>query len=104
MESIQLFDCGNVTNMNSIFDSFYSYNSLTHLGGFKDLKITIISGFLEKCPNLTVESLMNVINNVYDLTANGLSGQSLRFGSTNLNKLSEEQIAIATSKGWTLTA
>ena len=68
------------------------------------MKVSVTSGFLNLCPNLTVDSLMNVINNVYDLTANGLSGQSLKFGQTNLDKLTPEQIAVATAKGWTLTA
>ena len=54
-------------------------------------------------PNATVESLMNVINNLYDLTANGLSGKTVKFGTTNLNKLTDEQKAVAVNKGWTLT-
>ena len=41
---------------------------------------------------------MNVINNLATV-----SGQTLNFGSTNLNKLTAEQIAVATAKGWTLT-
>ena len=103
LKSIPLLDCGKVTGMATLF-GYSNVNSLTDLGGFKNLKISITAYFLDKAPNLTVESLMNVINNVYDLTANGLSGQSLKFGSTNLNKLTDEQIAVATAKGWTLTA
>ena len=103
LQSIPLLDCGNVTDMSYYF-GYSNINTLTDLGGFKDLKISATSYFLDKAPNLTIESLMNVINNVYDLTANGLSGQSLKFGSTNLNKLTAEQVAVATAKGWTLTA
>ena len=102
LQSIPQLDCGNVTSMNT-FLGYSNINTLTDLGGFKDLKISI-SNFLDKAPNLTVESLMNVINNVYDLTANGLSGKSMKFGQTNLDKLTPEQIAVATAKGWTLTA
>lgn len=103
LQSLPLFDCGEVTDM---YDFFYfdDMNNLTYLGGFKDLKVSPGYYFLNKAPKLTTESLMNVINNVYDLTANGLSGQSLKFGQTNLNKLTPEQIAVATAKGWTLTA
>ena len=104
LKSIPLLDCGNVTNMNEFFGWYLDINTLTDLGGFKDLKISITSKFLDKTPNLTIESLMNVINYLYDLTANGLSGQTLKFGQTNLDKLTEEQIAVATAKGWTLTA
>ena len=103
LTTIPMLNCSNVTNM-SYFFGYLNINTLTYLGGFKDLKISVTSDFLNLCPNLTVESLMNVIINIYDLTANGLSGKSLKFGSTNLNKLSEEQIAVATAKGWTLTA
>lgn len=102
LQSIPLLECGNITSMSTIF-GYSNINSLTYLGGFKNLKISITSYFLDKAPKLTTESLMNVINNLYDLTANGLSGKTLKFGSTNLNKLTEEQIAVATIKGWTLT-
>ena len=103
LQSLPLLDCGNITSMN-VFWGYGDIYTLTNIGGFKDLKISITSYFLDKTPNLTTDSLMNVINNLYDLTANGLSGQSLKFGSTNLNKLTEEQIAVATNKGWTLIA
>lgn len=72
--------------------------NLTDLGGFVGLKVSITSNFLENVPNATVESLMNVINKLATV-----SGKTLSFGSENLAKLTPEQIAIATSKGWTLT-
>jgi hypothetical protein len=60
--------------------------------------------------NLSYDSLMSVINNLYDLNltydvANGgtLYRQSLVLGSTNLAKLTAEEIAIATNKGWNVT-
>lgn len=102
LQTLPLLECGNVKNMSSFL--YGTFNQLTELGGFKDLKISVTHSFLNYCPNLTVESLMNVINNVYDLTANGLSGKSLKFGQTNLDKLTPEQIAVATAKGWTLIA
>lgn len=71
--------------------------NLTDLGGFVGLKVSINSGFLENVPNATIESLMNVINKLAKV-----SGKTLSFGSTNLAKLTPEQIAVATNKGWTL--
>ena len=97
LTSISLLDTSKVTNMDYFF-GYYSIYTLTDLGGFKNLSISITSGFLERCPNLTVESLMNVINNLATV-----SGKTLSFGSDNLNKLTAEQIAVATNKGWTLT-
>ena len=102
LTSIPLLDCSSVTSTSTPF-AYGSLDKLTDLGGFKDLKVSWSSGFLERVPNATVESLMNVINNLYDLTANGLSGQTLKFGTTNLNKLTDEQKAVAINKGWTLT-
>ena len=102
LTSIPLLDCSSITNTSAPF-GYMRLDKLTDLGGFKDLKVSWSSNFLERVPNATVESLMNVINNLYDLTANGLSGKTLKFGTTNLNKLTADQIAVATNKGWTLT-
>ena len=59
--------------------------------------------------NLTHDSLMNIINGLYDLNltynvANGgtLYTQKLTLGATNIAKLTAEEIAIATNKGWTV--
>ena len=48
--------------------------------------------------NLTVTSLMSIINNLSTITETHI----LTIGSTNLAKLTDEQIAIATNKGWTV--
>lgn len=71
---------------------------------------------LSSSPLLTHESLMSVINNLYDLNltygvydeeGNDLGGtlyrQSLVLGTTNLAKLTDEEIAIATNKGWNVS-
>ena len=94
--SIPLLDTSKVTDMSGILSVC---TSLTYLGGFKNLHISVTSGFIEDCADLTVESLMNVINNL----ASGVYNLKLKFGSFNLKKLTAEQKAIATNKGWTLT-
>ena len=94
--SIPLLDTTKVTDMSNILRGC---EALTYLGGFKNLHISVNSGFIENSINLTVESLMNIINNL-------AAGHYLYlcFGSINLDKLTAEQKAIATNKGWTLTA
>lgn len=57
---------------------------------------------LSHCPNLTHDSLMSAINNLYDLTTINREC-NLILGSTNLEKLTAEEIAIATNKGWTVS-
>ena len=70
-------------------------SSLTNLGGFGAIKQSFS---LSNSPKLTVESMMNVINQAATIDAG-----TMNFGSTNLNKLTDAQKAVATSKGWTLS-
>ena len=105
-----------VTNI----DGVLSYtSSLTNVGGFINLGMaydtskeanysnyTLQLGRLymdSYSKNLTHESLMNIINNLYDIKTKGCNAQKLILGSTNINKLTSEEIAIATEKGWTVS-
>lgn len=72
-------------------------SELTDLKGFINLAVNLD---LSSSRKLTAESLMNVINEAKDLSETGTA--TLTLGTTNIVKLTEEQIAIATSKGWTL--
>lgn len=103
--------CANFTNM------FANCPKLTNFGGLKDAG----KAFTQASANyskysisfyefpLTHESLMNIINNLYDLkvaySASGstLYTQRLMLGSTNIAKLTSTEIAIATDKGWTVS-
>jgi hypothetical protein len=48
----------------------------------------------------TIETLVAMLEALKDLT--GQTAKTLTIGRTNLAKLTEEQIAIATNKNWTL--
>lgn len=91
--SVGKLDFSNVT---SALQMFQTDNKLTTLGGFTGLKVYFD---LSNCPLLTKESILNVINEAADVTA---SPKSLYLGETNLAKLTDEEKAIATNKGWTL--
>lgn len=115
--SLPEFDFGSVTSFSAPF-GYSKLTKLTDIGGFKNLKCSVTSYFLDYLPNLTVDSLMNVINGLWDWTDypdgkapinNGTiknfgKTHTLKIGQTNLDKLTAEQIAVATAKGWTLTA
>ena len=73
--------------------------SITTIGGFGAIKESIE---LNQCTLLTVDSMMNIINQADDLNSLGITGKTMNFGSENLAKLSDEQKSVATSKGWTL--
>lgn len=92
-----------MTNLKSFKNLGKAYTSKTQ--NYSNYKLD-----LSKSTKLTHESLIDVINNLYDLNltynvANGgtLYRQSLVLGSTNLAKLTEDEIAIATNKGWNVS-
>lgn len=92
--AINLTSCGS-----SIFTGYFFGGTSNH--NFKNLTCYgILSNNLDLSgyPNLTTNSLTNVLN---CLSSNG-DGLTLKLGSTNMAKLTEQQIASATAKGWTL--
>lgn len=120
--TVTTIDLGGVyaPKMDALRDSFTGDTNLTDLiflneygKGFTKIKQNNYSNAcfsLADCNKLTYESLMDVINKLYDLNltydvANGgtLYTQKLTLGSTNLAKLTAEEIAIATNKGWTVS-
>lgn len=103
--SIPLLDFGNITNINN-FNGSSNKTYVTDLGGFKNLKIDWNDNYgLNKFPNLTYESVMNVINNLYDFRANGdtTTTRTIQFNANSKALLSESDIAIATAKGWIIS-
>ena len=112
---IPLLDFRSVTSTASD-GGILGYSSGTRLievGGFKDFGKAFSTSSsandnnyklnISKAVNLTHESLMNIINNLYDIKTLGVQTQQLQLGSTNLAKLTAEEIAIATNKGWTVS-
>lgn len=97
------WDMGKITNLSY---SFYGCSSLADLKFGYNCKGSYSFGFSESTL-LTVDSLMSIINGLYDFAGNGETPTSsqgrITFGTTNLAKLTDEQKAIATDKGWTLS-
>ena len=91
LASFPALDLSNGTNFWYAWDNC---SALTTLGGFGAIKADID---LSYSPKLTVDSLMNVITQAATVT-----GKTMTLGSTNLAKLTDEQKAVATNKGWTL--
>ena len=100
----------NASKVINVKNMFGNCNNLTNLGGLENLgqaydttKSANYSSYtldLSTCKKLTHDSLMNVINNLYDIKTKGCNPQSLVLGSTNISKLSAEEIQIATDKGF----
>lgn len=103
----------NASKVTRVENMLYGCRLLINLGGFENLgmaydtsKSANYSNYtlnLRISNDLTHESLMNVINNLYDIKTKGCNAQQLILGTTNINKLTSEEIAIATNKGWTVS-
>lgn len=78
-------------NYGKAFNKNYSENYIYY-------KFSVQSG-----KALTHESLISIINGLYDIKTAGVKPQQLILGSTNLTKLTSEEIAIATNKGWNVS-
>lgn len=111
LNTIPELDASRMNNINSAFDNctyLKNFGGLLNIGQNYTQKSANYYNYtfrLNKSNYLTYESLMNVINNLYDLNvkynvAGGgtLYTQQLILGSTNLAKLTAEEIAIATAK------
>lgn len=105
-------------NVKIIYNTFNECNSLSDFGGLlnigKSFYNTTTNAYYHTLTfngsnSLTHDSLMNIINGLYDLNltysalGQPLYSQSLVLGSTNLAKLTADEIAIATNKGWNVS-
>lgn len=107
LATVPMLDASKTTDVWFMFDKC---PSLVMLGGLKNLGMSYASIWsagesratlnLSDSPLLTHDSLMNVINNLYDIKSKGVKPQILKLGDTNKAKLTAEEIAIATNKGW----
>ena len=90
-------NCSNLTNLGGLENLGQAYDT-TKSANYSSYKLD-----LSTCKKLTHDSLMNVINNLYDIKSKGCNPQSLVLGSKNISKLSAEEVAIAENKGWSVS-
>lgn len=95
LKTVPLFD---ISNVDSITMLFYECRSLANLGGLTGLKMNLD---LHYSPLLTVDSVVNVINAAADMTS---EPKTLTLHKNVFNKLSAEQIATASAKGWNIAS
>ena len=114
---VSSFNTSSVTNMSFMFQSCSSLTSL-NLSSFDTSKVTNMGSMFYNCSRLTsLDSMMNIpmsldlsttsldvssLLDVIDNLATVTTTRTLTLGTTLLAKLTAEQIAIATNKGWTV--
>jgi len=86
------WDLTSVRDAGSLFDNCWSLTEFVS---------PIFSKYVQfnSCSILTHDSLMSIINNLATVT----TATTLSLGSALRNKLTAEEKAIATNKGWTIT-
>ena len=92
LTTVPRFDTSNVRDMNSMFSNCKNLEEIHMINIDVNLSISASTKF-------TREALLEIIGN---LKAQTSETKRLTMGATNLAKLTEEDKAIATNKGWTL--
>lgn len=114
LETIPLLDFSKNLNVQNLLQSC---SNLINLGGFQNLGqayLTTASANsssykldLSSSTKLIEQSLINVLNNLYDIATKGCKAQQVVLGSTNLAKLTSEEgqqaLKNAQTKGWTVS-
>ena len=114
LQSLPLLDMSSVT---SLYGTFVRATNLMHSSGFPNLGKAYLTTSaannytytltLSSCSKLTEASIINILNNLYDIKTKGCQSQKVVLGSTNLAKLTSEEgqqaLSNAQAKGWTLS-
>lgn len=111
VETIGEIDCSACTTLTIFADYATAYtDTLKNVGGFKNLgkasglnNVVNNSNGLVPLSGLTHESMMNIINGLYDRASAGYAVKTIKFNPTPFALLTDEEKAIGTNKGWTLT-
>lgn len=114
LETVPLLDFSKNRNVQSLLQSC---SNLVNLGGFQNLGqayLTTVNANnayykldLSSSTKLTEQSIINVLNNLYDIATKGVAQQQCVLGATNLAKLTstagQTALSNAQAKGWTIS-
>ena len=110
LTNLLLLNATSVTNVEFIFNlssSLRTFGGLQSLGqaylttanaNFSPYKLNV-----SDCKDLTHDSLMNIGNNLYDIASKGVKTQQVIMGSTNIGKLTPEELLVFTNKGFSVS-
>ena len=92
--------CKSLENFNGIINLGQEYLT-TQSANYSNYKLDLSSS-----TKLTEQSIINILNNLYDIATKGCNTQTVTLGATNLAKLTstegQQALASAQSKGWNI--
>lgn len=106
---IPLMDCGNVQHFEAFDHYSYGYVKVDYAEGFKDLGKSITKDYIGAAAYKNVsferailnhDSKVNIINNLYNIAS---QNKTLTL-QMDVSDLSDDEIAIATNKGWVISS
>ena len=96
-----LNNCKSLENFNGIINLGQAYLT-TQSANYSNYRLV-----LSNSTKLTEQSIINILNNLYDIKTKGCNAQQVILGSDNLAKLTSEEgqtaLTNATAKGWTIS-
>ena len=104
LTDLPLLDFGSLREYDSIFNWCYQ---LTNIGGFKNFgeyKGADDDLALYSSPMITRQSMLNIFNNLYDRAVKGYSTCRITLHTDVMNRLTDNDIMIATNKGFIIAA
>lgn len=113
LTSLPLLNMSSATNLANIL---YNASNIIGIAGFTDLGNGYLTSTsanyysyilnVSTCTKLTEQSIINVLNSLYDIATKGCKSQEVVMGATNLAKLTSEEgqqaLSNAQAKGWTV--
>lgn len=115
LEELNEIDASSITNAQYLFQ--INKPNFTTFGGLKDYgkafdpaksaNYSYYTLMLTTCPNLSVETLLNILNKLYDIASLGANTQRINMGASLKAKLTATEeglqaIANAEAKGWNI--
>ena len=92
--------CKSLENFNGLINLGQAYQTIQS-ANYDYYKLVLTSSTL-----LTEQSIINILNNLYDIATKGCNTQTVTLGATNLAKLTstegQQALASAQSKGWNI--
>lgn len=115
IKRVGVIDCSSCTNISALTYTYQTWDNITYIGGFKDLGKAYLTARnqnyasyrlnLALFPNLTPESVIQILDSVYDIASIGVKRQQIYIHANAMSVLKsteegQQALANVDAKGW----